>query len=302
MKLHSATLLLIFPVLATTSAYAVDGVLEINHTCATQLGCFSGDAVNYPITIDGTAGGSYRLTSNLIVPNENTDGITVSSPSISIDLNGFAIVRSGCEGAITDCTPASGTGSGVTVSGAFNGVSVRNGSVVGMGAFGVDLYSAQGEAVGLRVRWNRSGGIWASTASTIRDNIVFGNGSNGIFTHNGSTVSGNTTYDNGADGIYTATGSTVSGNTAHGNGDDGIYAGEGSTVSGNTTYFNSGDGIEAGSGSTVQRNTVRVNVGFGLNLSSDSAYRENVITGNGGTVNSGYNMGSNFCNTNSTCP
>ncbi len=37
-------------------ALAVDGVLEINHTCATQTGCFSGDTAGYPVTIDGTAG------------------------------------------------------------------------------------------------------------------------------------------------------------------------------------------------------------------------------------------------------
>ena len=46
---------------------AVDGVLEINHTCAVQTGCFSGDTAGYPVTIDGTAGRSYRLTGDLIV-------------------------------------------------------------------------------------------------------------------------------------------------------------------------------------------------------------------------------------------
>ena len=44
-------------------ALAVDGVVEINQTCAVQTGCFSGDTAGYPVTI--TQPGSYRLTSNL---------------------------------------------------------------------------------------------------------------------------------------------------------------------------------------------------------------------------------------------
>lgn len=46
-----------------TPAFAVDGVLEINQTCAVQTGCFSGDTPGFPVTINAT--GSYRLTSNL---------------------------------------------------------------------------------------------------------------------------------------------------------------------------------------------------------------------------------------------
>ena len=32
-------------------AYAVDGVLEINQTCAVNTGCFAGDAAAFPVTI-----------------------------------------------------------------------------------------------------------------------------------------------------------------------------------------------------------------------------------------------------------
>ena len=67
-----------------TSAIASDGVLEINQTCAGQTGCFAGDAAGFPVTI--SASGSYRLTSNLTVPNENTEGIVVSANDVGIDL------------------------------------------------------------------------------------------------------------------------------------------------------------------------------------------------------------------------
>ncbi len=261
MKKQRMTAQLILCSLLSPAAFAVDGVLEINQACAINGGCFSGDAAGYPITINGSAGGSYRLTGNLIVPVD-TNGIEVNAPSISIDLNGFEIVRSGCEGATSNCMPKSGSGSGVSVpDAAFYGVSVRNGSITGMGEWGAFLNGHQAEAKGLRVRWN------------------------------------------GKDGIHTGDGSTISGNLAYENGADGIFANPGSTVSGNTSYSNGSDGIGALDGCLVQRNTVRSNQGYGLFLALDAAYRENVITGNtSGTVAFGFNMGSNFCETNDTCP
>ena len=75
--------------LIARAAIASEGVLEINQTCAVQTGCFAGDAAGLPVTI--TASGSYRLTSNLAVLNENTDGIQVGADDVSIDLNGLAI-------------------------------------------------------------------------------------------------------------------------------------------------------------------------------------------------------------------
>ena len=260
-------------------AFASDGVLEINQTCAVATGCFAGDTAGFPVTIT-TPGTSYRLTSPLTVPNESTDGIVVSTSDVGIDLNNFAILGPvTCSGTPLVCTPAVGTGSGVErVSAANRGISVKNGSITGMGAFGV-LLGEQAEVTNLRVRWNRSDGI--SIAS-------------------GSTVSGNTAYSNGSDGIFASSGSTVSGNTAYSNGNDGIVtAGNGSTVSGNTAYDNGNDGIQCSVGCLIRGNTVRANASSGLNLSGDSAYSDNVVTLNTigavtglGSANS---RGGNYC-------
>ena len=316
-------LILLFLALATP-AFAVDGVLEINQTCAVQTGCFAGDSPGYPVFIDGQAGGSYRLTSNLIVPNENTDGILFNTSDIGIDLNNFAIIGAGCVGSITNCTPTSGTGSGIERTSQLNrGVSVKNGSITGMGRFGVFI-GDQAQITNLSVRWNRLDGINTSSSSTVSGNTAYQNGRHGINVFTGSTVSGNTANENGSRGI-TATrrstisgntanengsagirpgsGSTVSGNTANDNGDFGIFAGSGSTVSGNTAIDNVGGGIFASSGSTIQRNTVDSNGGFGLFLKLTAGYRENVITDNTlGTVSGGVNAGGNVCNGSLTCP
>ena len=52
--------------LMASPALAVDGVLEINQTCAVLTGCFAGDAPGFPVTMDSTTPGkSFRLTSDL---------------------------------------------------------------------------------------------------------------------------------------------------------------------------------------------------------------------------------------------
>jgi len=263
-------------------AFAVDGVLEINQACAVQTGCFSGDSAGWPVTIDGTAGRSYRLTGDLVLPNANTNGIYITTHDVRVDLGGFTIIGTACVGATdSSCRPASGTGSGIRVDDILTryGVSIGNGSIAGTGDYGVRL-GPQAEVTGLRLRWNRTLGIYGAS---------------------GSTISGNTAYQNGDDGIFVLSGSTVSRNTVYENGDDGIYVGDGSTVIGNTAYANDGNGITTSTDCLVQSNTVNGNGGFGLSLNTATAYRENVINDNGNTVNSGFNNGNNTCGV-AACP
>ena len=74
-----------------TAALASDGVLEINHVCATT-GCFTGDNAGYPVEI--SAAGSYRLTGDL-TPTGGQTAISVDTADVTIDLNGFRLVGSG---------------------------------------------------------------------------------------------------------------------------------------------------------------------------------------------------------------
>ena len=71
MKKNRSILFIIMMMLVSHSVLSTDGVVEINHICATQLGCFSGDTVIYPVRINGTAGKSYRLSIDLIISVEN---------------------------------------------------------------------------------------------------------------------------------------------------------------------------------------------------------------------------------------
>lgn len=86
--LFMLTLTLVFSV----PAWATDGVLEINQTCATGGGCFPGDTGGYPIRI--TSSGSYIVTSNLDVSGD-LDGIRVEADDVTIDMNGFRLLSTG---------------------------------------------------------------------------------------------------------------------------------------------------------------------------------------------------------------
>ncbi|MFO0690012.1 MAG: right-handed parallel beta-helix repeat-containing protein [Myxococcota bacterium] len=222
-----------------TPAFATDGVLEINQTCAVQTGCFSGDTAGWPVTIDGSAGHSYRLTSDLAVGSQA--GIVVNDAFVGIDLNNFAIIGSGTLSGF----------SGVEALGV--GISVENGSVIRMGKHGVWL-GDQAEVRNLRASENRMNGINVGAGSIVEGNASHANVQLGIFANNGSTVSNNTAYHNQGDGIAT---------------------GLGATVQRNTMRWNSGYGLRLESQSTYRENTITFNTlgtvtGTGVNMGDNS--------------------------------
>jgi parallel beta-helix repeat protein len=243
-----------------TQAKAADGI----------GGC---DAPGFPVTI--CAPGSYVLKSNLRVPNQNTTAIHVVANDVTIDLNGFAIFASSrCLAPVGEPCPSDGRG--VDATDRWN-VAVLNGTVRGMGEFGV-IVGPRGRVERVRALTNGFVGIMAPGF--------------------GSTVVGNTVANNADDGIRAGFGSTVTGNTAEDNGGDGIRCGNACTVAGNTAHQNGKNGIIALE-STVVGNTALRNGHFGLNLSvsGPSGYAHNVVRYNSlGAVSGGTSLGQNLCN------
>ena len=301
-----------------TGMYASDGMLEINQICATQTGCFPGDGAGFPVLI--TQPGSYRLTGNLQVPNENTTGILIGIENVVVDLGGFAIRGNVvCSGSPTTCTPTNGSGIGVQAG--LARVRVRNGTIVGMGLRGVQTGP---DAVVEDVQVAMSGleGITSAgfAGGEFRNNTSTRNGWHGLSVI-GAVVVGNHTAANGRHGIA-ASQSTVTGNVSHNNGWSGIRADE-STISANQAYANTQQGIEsvgglvagniakgngglgiyAPNGTNVSGNVASGNTSGGLQLTTDSAYRDNVVVqASGTTVSGGTNLGGNLCSLGGAAP
>ena len=266
-------LTLLFLALATR-AIASDGVLEINQTCAAQTGCFAGDAAGYPVTIATL--GSYRLTGNLILPNENTTGIVVTATDVSIDLGGFTIRGPNQCSAPPVVCQLTGTGEGIY--GQVDRLRVSNGSIVGLGAVGIhiQLHGAGYDFRNLLVAHNRYGGMQIDGDA--------------------AAVEGVTVMRNGGSGISVLFAARVSGNTVFQNGSHGISAASGATISGNNVFNNAGIGIVTNGDSTIQENTVAVNGSFGLVPGTNSGYRANTISNNANNnPATGVNAGANVC-------
>ena len=160
----------------TLTLQAADGVIEINQAIVEANGGF-------PYVISEP--GSYILTGNLTVPDENTSAIEVQARYVTLDLNGFAIigpVQCTEENGSVTCSPQ-GTGAGVLAPDAFPTV-VRNGSVRGMGFAGVFIFS--GRVEGIRALENGNHGIFLQESGVVRGCLAELNGQAGIIVFDGA--------------------------------------------------------------------------------------------------------------------
>lgn len=319
MNLHSSSIVFFFAFATALPTFAGDGVLEINHACASSdSGCFVGDAGGYPVEISGQAGRSYRLTSDLRLDTPAFDAssvaVAISGSGITLDLGGFSIL-----GPCLNC--ASG-GTGVGVDAPFSeGIEVRNGRISAMGGSGLSL-GWRSTVDGLRAESNLGSGVVVKDGSRIRNTQSFRNGAAGISVGDSSTVERSTIWSNGTIGIEAPSFATIVENSVSSNLGVGIVVGNGALVRANNVASNSGTGIftssgaliesnvlyangigapaspgiNAGTGSLIRANSVRASGSFGISL-GQSGYADNVIFDNqGGTVSGGANLGGNYCN------
>ena len=252
----------------TLTAQAADGVIEIN-----QAIIEANDGFPYVISEPG----SYILTGNLTVPDENTTAIEVRADDVTLDLNGFAIQCSESDGVSCD-----GSGEGVT---GFFGIGensdnagntvVRNGTIRGMGFTGVNVDS--GLVEGIQALENKGFGIRVG-AGAVTDCLARENGETGI-------------------GITKGVATT---NIAVLNSGNGIEVGNG-VAQNNTSAGNGGDGIVSVGSALILGNRVTNNSGGGLNLifGDVSGYADNVING---TVAGGRAIGCNLIDGVQICP
>jgi len=288
-------------------AQAGDGTVEINHACATRTGCFPGDTVGYPVTIDGSAGRSYRLTSDLggspFGPNANTSAIVILAPHVSLDLAGFQVARDQCVNATAPCRPASGVGVGIL--GTAEGISVSNGSVLGMGDDGIRL-AARARVHRIHAWWNGGDGIEVGAESIVSGSTSRENGEDGFDTTGGGVrLESNLASSNSGSGVSTRTsdGLVTVANVVDGNGEDGMSLSatahaarvEASLISNNveagitggrcvaTENVFSGNqiGIFIGFHSIASKNAASSN-GFGIKVTRESLLTQNVANNNAG--------------------
>lgn len=253
--------------LASLSAAASDGRLEINQSCV-ATGCFPGDAAGFPVETQEAT--SYVLTSNLVVPNADTIAVTLGA-SATLDLNGFAISgTTSCTGTpVTSCTP---TGSGIGVY-AEHFATIRNGTIRKMGSYGV----------------GGNGGI------RIESMLIEENGSYGLFFN----------FSNEGPDANVIRDSHVSRNGAAGVQESGGGGGIGTLITGSVFYGNKNAGVQ-GFNVHVTNNTFARNGNVGISGSTAAVGGNTFLFNNGGNdqpqTGPIVSISPNFCGTDTTCP
>lgn len=153
-------LALSLPLLAACPVWAQT---TIDQAKALAGGITAGDAPGFPVTLSAT--GSYKLTSNLIVPG-NVSGIAITAPNVTLDLNGYSIIGpvncTATAGQVV-CTGPIGSAS-IGISAVVDGLSLRNGHVRGFGDSGIQMRG--GLAEDLQVESNHGDGFSAAALPT----------------------------------------------------------------------------------------------------------------------------------------
>jgi len=197
--------------------YAVDGQVLINQATLTAAGG------TYPIMQPG----SYKLSGNLQAKDKDTNVIVISASHVTLDLNGFAILgTTNCAGGLNPCAGA-GTGVGIAAAGVQFNITIRNGTIQGMGNVGILLFGDSHLVEYLHVRSNGGIGIEVEASadqggSIVQYNTVQRNGGTGIFIESGSASHNvlNTNLVYGIDnlvGIHFISGGSYFGNTLNDN-------------------------------------------------------------------------------------
>jgi hypothetical protein len=164
-RLHTLNALIGFIFLAVAmDGRTSDGVLEINQACALNGGCFSGDAAGFPVTIDGSAGVSYRLTGSLdLTAHPTLAAISISKAYVTLDLNGFEIAGvASCElapgGFDWDCAPRNSGAHGIALASGAESVTIKDGTIRnmpddGISGSGARLIRVQGITASENAGW-----------------------------------------------------------------------------------------------------------------------------------------------------
>lgn len=273
---------------AAAPALAEEGVIEINAARAAAGGITPLDTPGFPITL--ALPGSYRLTSNLVQPDPNTNVIVIQANGVTLDLGGFAITGSAtCSGAPTTCVPGTATGRAIQDAAGFTRTTVRNGEIVGAGqgiVLGqgcrveslrisdtvlVPLGCTGGAAIVRDVQVFRNGGTGMTlTGGVVERSVATANGGNGIQLTGSGSVRGCVAESNGGAGIVLSAPGSVADSTADNNVLDGFNVASGSTVTASIASSNGQDGIDTGLGVTVSGCSVTLNGSDGIELGADS--------------------------------
>jgi hypothetical protein len=174
---------------ATLPAHAVDGDILITQAKALAGNVTPGDMPGFPVTI--SLPGKYKLAGNLVVNDYYVNGIEITHPHVTLDLNGFVlqgpvVCAAGGASNYVNCSSDGladeerGHGIKVYITGAIrSAVLVQDGMVTGFAGPGISGLMGDRPVDVLRMRVTGNGGHGVAQARSISDSTIVGNKGNG---------------------------------------------------------------------------------------------------------------------------
>lgn len=260
--------------------------LQDSATIPTENLKYGTEISSLPFTISSP--GSYTLTQSLANTTNGSDGITITSSHVTLDMGGFGI----------SADTTSGDDGIVTVGDLF-GIQIRNGHISGWDGDGIDARSCDSCLFhNLTVSDNTLNGISTGFASIISEVTALNNSQDGIVADDGSVIIYSAAFENTLEGIDASLASTVAYSTSQENGETGIRVASGSTVLACTSQENGQHGFHISPGSTIQKSTAYNNDWNGYTIFFATFLRDNTAELNGfsGTIasqNNGYRVSAN---------
>jgi hypothetical protein len=200
--------------------------------------------------------GSYYLTAN--VSTAKTNGIRVTVSDVTIDLNGFAILR---------LPPQAGNG--ILIEPAAQRCRVKNGAVRAFDK-GISSSAPGGSLEDISVSFTLTAGIAVGGGWHLEHCTAHNNSGDGMVGDEGSVFSGCLASSNGGRGIVTGDACVLNGCAASGNAADGISVGNDTTLLNCEGNGNTGKGIVGGTGCVLNGCTGSNNQGDGIAVRDDS--------------------------------
>lgn len=228
-----------------------------------------------PISINQP--GQYYLTGNAKV-STMSNGISISTSSVTIDLNGYTLQGPGT---------TSGGVDGINAQSPRDYITIRNGTVTNWPGAGLNIATSTTLIENVTSRDNGGAGFLLLTAHVINC-VAERNNAPGISFFADSTPgysmiqNCNSSY-NAGNGLSIITPSTVLNNTFSENRDHGMFvAGSRCTIRGNTCTSNGSDGIAAAAStfSLIENNLCTRNGGTGIDCGGPGRVENNECAGN----------------------
>ncbi|MEM7105916.1 MAG: right-handed parallel beta-helix repeat-containing protein [Bacteroidota bacterium] len=213
--------------------------------------------------------GSYYFTRNIFLTGITEAGIRINTPGVTLDLNGYALTSDGISGA------------GIFISGTYQNVIIKNGSVQGWGGDGIHAGVAD-ESIfrDLVISNNGDDGLIVDKSCLIYNVQSTGNERHGIYADEGGVIV-NSNASLNETGIEVLRECVIINCVASENIDDGFKAGECARIDGCSAYDNANFGFDIARSSLITNSTANSNGRTGFDVSSSCILMNNVANNNG---------------------